>query len=302
MTDLLGIMESWTPPTTSVRAEDGTLVEIPLADIVSGKPVPARPSVRLRATAEEAERRALSSWRPREHTALGDWVLRAAGGYTARANSVLAVGDPRVPLPQAIAVVRSYYASRRLPAWAQVVVGSEPEAGLVDAGWTTARPGEDDTVFALAPVAQAARGLRPLLPATPPRAQVEATLPDGWLAAEPLAAAAADAARAVLEGAGETGFVSLHDWSGTTLVAKGRVALTSGADPWAGVSDVWVHPDHRRQGLGLVVMDEMLTWAAERGVGTVFLQVRADNPEARALYAKLGFVDHHRYRYLAAPA
>ena len=301
MTDLLGVMESWTPPTTSVRAEDGSLVEIPLADIVSGKPVPARPSVRLRASPEEAERRALSSWRPREHTALGDWVLRAAGGFTARANSVLAVGDPRVPLPQAVAVVRSYYAARKLPAWAQVVVGSEPEQGLIAAGWVPARPGEDDTVFAIAPVPQAVRALRPLLPEEPPPAEVAATLPAGWLADEPRAVAAGDAARAVLEGAGETGFVSVPDWSGT-LLAKGRVALTSGVDPWAGISDLWVHPGHRRQGLGLVVMDELLTWAAERGASTVFLQVRGDNPEARALYARLGFVDHHRYRYLAAPA
>lgn len=43
-TDLLGVCESWGESSLTIRAEDGTLTEIPLADVVSGKPVPPRPS------------------------------------------------------------------------------------------------------------------------------------------------------------------------------------------------------------------------------------------------------------------
>jgi len=43
MTDVLGICESWTAGAVTVRTEDGGLVEIETADIVSGKPVPPRP-------------------------------------------------------------------------------------------------------------------------------------------------------------------------------------------------------------------------------------------------------------------
>lgn len=43
-TDLLGICETWGPESLTIRSEDGTLTEIPLADVVSGKPVPPRPS------------------------------------------------------------------------------------------------------------------------------------------------------------------------------------------------------------------------------------------------------------------
>ena len=70
---------------------------------------------------------------------------------------------------------------------------------------------------------------------------------------------------------------------------------------WAGITDVWVSPDHRRRGLALVVMDAMLSWSAERGAGTAYLQVRGDNAPGLALYAGLGFRTHHTYRYLAAP-
>jgi ribosomal protein S18 acetylase RimI-like enzyme len=68
---------------------------------------------------------------------------------------------------------------------------------------------------------------------------------------------------------------------------------------WAGITDVWVSRDHRRRGLGLVVMAAMLEWAAERGGTTAYLQVRGDNPPALAMYAGLGFRTHHTYRYLA---
>ena len=50
MTDVLGEMLSWGPDTVVVRPDRGDLepVEIPIADIVSGKPVPPRPAPRSR--------------------------------------------------------------------------------------------------------------------------------------------------------------------------------------------------------------------------------------------------------------
>ena len=83
------------------------------------------------------------------------------------------------------------------------------------------------------------------------------------------------------------------------LVAKGRVACDG---DWAGITDVWVAPEHRRRGLGVVVLDAMISWAAERGATSAYLQVRADNTPALALYATMGFRTNHTYRYLAAPS
>lgn len=298
MTDLLGTMLSWTSVDTVVESESGERITIALADIVSGKPVPPRPSARLRVSAEEAERRALLGWPAVESVPLGSWVLRASGGFSARANSVLAVGSPDVPFDRAVEAVSSFYAERGLPAWAQVVVGSGEERDFVERGWVTARPGEADSEFQLASVAQLARALRPRrgvpegLTAT-----VSAGVDAAWLADDSRALAAPDAARAVLEGPGEVGFVSIGEAGAADrrLVAKGRVSL---ADDWAGITDVWGSPDHRRRGLALVVMAVLVEWAAERGASTAYLQTRGDNPAALALYEGLGFVTHHTYRYL----
>jgi ribosomal protein S18 acetylase RimI-like enzyme len=191
-----------------------------------------------------------------------------------------------------------------------VVVGSPEEADLVERGWVTARPGEADSEFQLASVAQLSRALRRVgasgrphpaesarsVGANPPSRRewsvsVEPAASAAWLADDARALATPQAARAVLEGPAEVGFVSL----GSPLVAKGRVSL---AGDWAGITDVWVSPDHRRQGLALVVMAALVEWAAERGASTAYLQTRGDNPAALALYAGLGFVTHHTYRYL----
>jgi hypothetical protein len=43
MTDVLGTCESWSGGLLTVRREDGSVVEIATADIVSGKPVPPPP-------------------------------------------------------------------------------------------------------------------------------------------------------------------------------------------------------------------------------------------------------------------
>lgn len=296
MTDVLGVLESWTPPVLTVRPADGDVVEIPVADVVSGKPVPPRPSVRHRVPAEEAERRATSSWVPVESAPLGSWLLRASGGYTTRANSVLAAGSPDRPVAAALEEVCAFYRARDLPPVAQVVCGSGTEAELVGHGWVPARPGEDDTCFQLASVAQALRAVR-RTPVPGVEVELSPTVTAAWWAADDRSRAHGETARAVLEGSPAAAFAVVTD--GGRAVAMGRIAgATDEVDDWAGVTTVWVDEAYRRRGLGSAVMAALLEWAAEHGVATVFLQVRGDNAPALAAYERLGFRTHHTYRYL----
>jgi ribosomal protein S18 acetylase RimI-like enzyme len=126
---------------------------------------------------------------------------------------------------------------------------------------------------------------------------VSTSASSAWLANDGRALAHPEDAAAVLEGPDQVGFVSVLD--GDLVVAKGRVACDGDG---AGITDVWVSPDHRRRRLGLVVMAELLEWSAERGAGTTYLQVRGDNAPGLALYEGLGFRTHHTYRYLAQEA
>ena len=84
MTDVLGVCTSWGDGLCVVAPEAGEPVRIRLADIVSGKPVPPRPSSRHRVSALEAQRRALALWPDLETEPLGDWLLRRSRTATAR--------------------------------------------------------------------------------------------------------------------------------------------------------------------------------------------------------------------------
>jgi ribosomal-protein-alanine N-acetyltransferase len=57
----------------------------------------------------------------------------------------------------------------------------------------------------------------------------------------------------------------------------------------ADIQTIAVAPGARRHGLGRTLVTAMLAEATARGASHVFLEVRADNPNARALYDSLGF-------------
>ena len=59
--------------------------------------------------------------------------------------------------------------------------------------------------------------------------------------------------------------------------------------PDADVQTIAVLPHARGRGLGRTLMTQLLNEARRRGVREVFLEVRADNPGAQALYLSLGF-------------
>ncbi len=94
MTDVLGICTAWGDGVCVVAPESGPAVVIALADIVSGKPVPPRPSPRLRVSPRDAQVRGFALFPDLEVSPLpgpSGWLLRSSATATARrANSVLA--------------------------------------------------------------------------------------------------------------------------------------------------------------------------------------------------------------------
>lgn len=69
----------------------------------------------------------------------------------------------------------------------------------------------------------------------------------------------------------------------------------------ADVMTVAVAPSAQRQGVGRALMHDLLASGARLGVGEVFLEVRAGNDAATALYRALGFTDVARRRDYYGP-
>ncbi len=268
--DVLGICTSWADGTCVVQPESGEPMVIAVADIVSGKPIPPRPSPRLRVDAQEAQVRALALWPDLQSRPLGDWVLRHSPTSTARrANSVLAMSPAGIE--DAYDRVVEFYAGTTGRPIAAVLPDSAEDELFRSHGWV-AESHDADTLFQVSGVAQVRRALRGSRQARPPGSarppQTPATYDDG----------------------GDLVTVRIGDRA-SGVAAYGR--------DWVGFRSIEVAPEHRRQGLGLAVMSALLGWGAERGATTAYLQVLGDNAPALALYDGLGFTTHHAYRYLA---
>lgn len=66
----------------------------------------------------------------------------------------------------------------------------------------------------------------------------------------------------------------------------------------AHIATLAVHPDYRRRGIGARLLTTALEAARAEGAKRAFLEVRASNLAAQAMYAKLGFVaDGRRLHY-----
>jgi len=273
-------------------------VEVQRSAVLAAKAVPPAPPRRERrpgpAVHEEVDTDALEleaaeHWRPQEREDLGAWRLRAAGGFTGRANSALAVGDPGCDLDTALGRVRAFYAARDLEAVVAAPTGPLARE-LERRGWTVRTP----TLVMTAAVPPAG--------ALDPGVRSDAEPDDPWLAAYRGRGPVGPAGRAVLLSADRQVFSSLRgdgDDDGEVL-AVARGSLSSGG--WLGLSAVETAPAHRRRGLAGRLTAALLSWGARQGATAAFLQVAASNTAARALYERSGFAVHHEYRYLVAPA
>jgi len=271
LTDVLGTLVSWDESTCVVAPESRPTVTIPIDQIVTGKPVPPRASMRQRVSVREAEVRGLPLWTAATSRPLGEWVLRLVDGDrgrgSRRANSCLAIGDPGLPIADAAARVRDFYASRGRDVLAQVEAGSEVEATLTGLGWVAQPPTEAPYL-----VGSLVMALRAAQSDDRVDDRVEVTVKGTRI----LATTMAD---------GDD-------------VGRGRAELNG---DWLGVHGLWVDEDLRRQGLGHRLMAALLEAGAEQGATTLWLEVDRDNTPAWMLYAGLGLREHHLCRYLAPP-
>jgi ribosomal protein S18 acetylase RimI-like enzyme len=273
--------------TWSVRRRDGSVSVIDVSAIAASRVVP--PGRAARASVAEVERMAALGWRGLDLAPLGEWLLRAGGGFTSRANSVLAMGAPAMAIQDALDAVEAWYAARGLPPRFQLV-GQEAPPGLVTAlderGWASSPRVEVMT-------AELGHALRAATGSTDLELRLEPAPDASWLACyRQDGGALPAAAREVLCNHPAAVFASLHD--GGRAVAIARAAVD---DRWAGLFAVEVAPDHRRRGLGSLVSAAALRWAGERGARRTYLQVSADNTGALALYERLGYAVHHDYLY-----
>jgi len=237
---------------------------------------------------EIIERAGLKAWPGIEVEWDGQWVRRAANGYTKRANSVQSLdrGDD-ANAEARISAAASWFEDRGLTPVFRVTPLAVPATvrALDEAGWDSV-----DHSFLVA---------MPLCEVEPdPRARLFNPLDMVFIGAQRrlqgYSDATVDKLRALLRV--------------MTVPAKGVVVFSGDGEPVASglmaiadgiviTGNVVTLPGHRRQGYAAAMMRTGLSWAREAGATIAALNVAAENTPARALYAGLGYRRQYDYRY-----
>ncbi|MFF7392292.1 GNAT family N-acetyltransferase [Streptomyces scabiei] len=293
-TDTVGVLTSWDDGVLLITRRNGERARIEESSLVAGKVVPAAPARRRgpAATYEELARVAARAWQPVERERLGDWELRAASGFTRRANSVLPLGDPGLPLDDALTAVRGWYAARGLPAFIQLATGAEGTqellcAEVADRGWVREVSAEL-WIGSLASVADREWA----------GVELSRTADEAWLGRYQRKGLG-EVALKVLGSGPSVWFATVPGEEGAGPAAIGRCVVDG---RWAGFAAVEVDPAQRRRGLATTVMAALAQRALDEGASAGWLQVETDNAGARALYGGMGFAAHHAYHHYREPA
>jgi N-acetylglutamate synthase len=296
MTDVVGVLERLEENAVVVRRRDEESVRIPLASVVAWKTIPAQAVPKRDVQAVELA--AARAWRGVDRAVLGDWQLRAADGFTARANSCLPIGDPGVALPAAVDAVVEWYVARGLPPRFQVPSRlADALDGLLEAqGWI---PSGETTVVTGRPAK--VLDVVAATTASPDRVDVTDHLTDHWLAlylSRGHSSSPPPIARSVLRDAdGPVSFAHAYVAGVLVAIARGAVTADPGGRRWLGVSAVAVMPAYRRSGLARQLFGTLTEWGLAHGAAGIYVQVGAGNVAALRLYERLGLTEHHRYHY-----
>ena len=294
-TDIVGWIEALHPTSVQLATVDPAVRVIERSMIIAARRAPAAaggPHPR-RISAHDVQRHALPGWLA-WHEPLGEWTLRTAGGFTRRANSCHAVGDPGMPIQQAAQRIIGFAAAHDIAPLAQLIEGSAEEQALRHLGWVVT---DHPTVVLTSRLADFLEG-RPAEGVAKITETLMPTWEEAYHRSRPNSADPA-IVRMILEGNPPRAFAAVtgeerDDHSELIAMARGHRN-----EEWLGLASIWTRSDHRRRGLATAMMAALGHWAARQGARYAYLQVATINQPGIAAYRSLGFIHHHAYRYLA---
>jgi len=224
----------------------------------------------------------------------GQWLMRAGDGITERSNSAAPLGTSAGFDAVPLAEITAFYARHDLPVRLLIPerIGA-PAEKLINAGGWDLGPEIIVMTRSLTDVPEVNAGDLSFRIDDQPDAD--------WLdlyhfRGRALPVHALELLREQIDG--RMGFARLLTPNGETVaITRGTLTESGDGRRWLGYSAVEVAAAYRRQGLGTRLGQEMLHWGAASGADGAYLQVIASNAAGRALYTKLGFVEHHRHRY-----
>ena len=236
----------------------------------------------------QIEDAALNAWPAPRQMVYDGWLLRFAGGYTKRANSVNVRFESRLSLKEKISFCEEVYRREELPVIFRLpdpFVSLELLAALDQAGYRVF-----DRTYVLGQEIKQPEEI-------PGEVQLREMDVKEWIALRArLTGTAADhwdVHRDILDVI-VPGKILLGMYMNDRAVACG-MGVVEGV--LLGYFSIYVDEKYRRRGYGEMTMWGLTNWGVARGAEFGYLQVEGDNQPALALYEKMGFEICYRYVY-----
>ena len=239
---------------------------------------------------------AVNASAPLEQLWLDGWLVRRGREKAKRARCIQALGVASTSLGDRIARATALYESAGLPICVRFTPFSQPHSlgsELASLGW---RSFDDSRVMVCARIHADPRLALPSACSVRSVDLDEFACVLGCWQGSSAVQQEAHAERLRRSPVAHEALVILDDVG--TVVACGEVA-TEGA--LAGLYGIHTAPEWRGRGLATALCAALLELGSARGASTAYLQVEADNPIARRLYARFGFVDAYHYCYFSPP-
>jgi ribosomal protein S18 acetylase RimI-like enzyme len=238
----------------------------------------------------ELEQIASNAWVAEETERFGGWLLRANGGVTRRANSVLPLGPPPPPLDESIEKVIDFYKERNLVPRFQMTEASKPielDRDLSERGFSVGLQVELHTA-----------AINHLIQKEPAfDVMVSNDISDGWMSVYSESSGYDESSMEIRKGLMKRTTLS----KGFALAKIDRELAGVGfgvlEGKWLGLFNIAVHPSMRGRGVALAVNTALAKWGHQKGARSAYLQVESENLPALKLYAKLGFQQQYTYWY-----
>lgn len=246
------------------------------------------------ATIHRIEELSINAWPSLNQVLYDGWVLRFAGGFSRRSNSVNPLYPGDIDVGRKIRFCEGAYRDAGLPAVFKMTAAALPvglsealaDASYREQGRTSVQTFDLDWHLP-GPTSSPASAIRHWSEPS-----------EEWLSAfarfTPVVEERQSALREILGRiAPPARFIALTDADGTCACGLGVIQE---AGLW--LFDIITRPDRRRRGLGRQVVNSLLDWGQTNGAARAYLQVMLDNSPARTLYAGIGFREMYQYVYL----
>jgi ribosomal protein S18 acetylase RimI-like enzyme len=238
------------------------------------------------ALVERLERLLLHVWPAVQTQMHGNWALRFAHGYSARANAASALsGHARID-DALLRLTGNFYGERLLPAQFRIspLAHSNCIKVLQSAGY-----GLKDEAVTMSAVLD---GSIPRHPAV----RISGVASGAWLSG--VTALNSDESKREPDHLKSITSRMRKPVAFASIAHEGRTsgyAICAIHEGWAELGSIIIAPEARGIGLGRGLVGTLLSWAQSEGAQSAFLQVDVENSAAISLYRSLGFTGCYRY-------